>query len=534
MSQQYKNVSKFLEEKEYVVKTTEEEFLHSKNIEYVCIEGHITKLAIISFINKRSKYKDDYSQLCTTCVKDSYNNERFIREKEIILKSTGHILVKLENRENAIYICGKCESENNTYLVNLKRNLGSCPKCQNEQFKKSIDEVNEKIKDKGVEVLEYKNNKEVVAKCVCEKEYKTTVADINRDRLCMECKKDRTEKTNIEKYGCKNVFQNSDIKQKIKNTNEKKFGPGITHHLKVPEIKEKVRKTHFERYGTNYTYQTAQSVKKQKEAMLQKYGVEYPLQSEFVQAKIRETFLKTIGYEYPLQSKEIRDDCILKSKASITEKYGVDSFFKSQKYRDDIDIYQERSKNTCLERYGVDNYFKSEKYKKLCIEIYGCEHPIQNPQVFSKAQKSLYSKKEYTFPSGKKTYIRGYEPHCIDDLLKTYNEDEIITETVDIPTISYKKYGMKKNAVYYPDILLPDKLVEVKSKYTLQRDLENNILKIKACLNSGYRIELRVYDRNCECIYSRLFTVEDVKKVGVILKKRFELIRPRPILVFED
>ena len=504
MSQQYKNVSKFLEEKEYVVKTTEEEFLYSKKIEYVCVKGHITKMAVTSFINKRIKYKDDYSQLCTTCVKGSYNNERFLREKENIMKLTGHTLLSLETREKALYKCKNCGSENSTHISSLQRNLGSCPKCQNEKFKKSIDEVNEKLKDKGVEVLDYKNNKEVVVKCVCGKEYKTTIADINRDRLCIGCKKDRTEKTNLEKYGCRNVFQNSEIKEKIKDTNEKKFGPGITHHLKVPEIKEKVRKTHFERHGTNYAYQTAEAVKKQKEAMLQKYGVEYPLQSQFVQAKIRETFLKTIGYEYPLQSKEIRDDCILKSR------------------------------QTCYDRYGVYILFGSKEYEKLCIERYGVPNPMQNSEVFSKNQRSNFLKKEYTFPSGKKTYIRGYEPHCIDDLLKTYNEDEIITETVDIPTISYKKYGTKKDAVYYPDILLPDKLVEVKSDYTLQKDLENNILKIKACLNSGYRIELRVYDRNCECIYSKLFTVEDVKKVGVILKKRFELIRPRPILVFED
>ena len=387
MSRQYKNISIFLEENNYVITVSEDDFLSTKKIEFECIYGHNTKMAVTSFINKRSKYKDDYSHLCSTCVKNWFSNDRFIKERENILQKTGHNLLFLPDREHAVYRCKNCGSENKTHISSLQRNLGSCPKCQNEKFKKSINEVNKKIKESGVIVLDYENNKEVLAKCVCGKEYKTRVNDIKRNKLCGNCKVKRTESTNIEKYGCRNVFQNNDIKEKI-----------------------------------NYKY----------------------------------------------------------------------------------------------------------------IEKYGVRHPMQNKTIFSKAQKSCFSKKEYTFPSGKKTYVRGYEPYCIDDLLKTYTEDEIITETADIPIINYKKHNSKKNSIYYPDIFLPDKLIEVKSLYTLEKDLENNILKIKACLKLGYSIELRVYSNKSDCIYCKLFTSDDIKRVGVILKKKFNILKQYPDIVFVD
>lgn len=387
MSRQYRNIYDFLEDNNYDVQVSEEDFISTKSIEYKCLNGHTTKMAVTSFINKKSKYKDDYSQLCSTCVKNTYIEGRFINEKENILQKTGHTLLSLSNRENALYICGTCRSENKSNLSNLQTNLGRCPQCQNQQFKNTISIVNNNIKDTGVKILDYKNNKDVLAKCICGKVYKTRVNDIKRNKLCSKCKIYRTETTNIEKYGCRNVFQNKEIKEKI-----------------------------------NYT---------------------------------------------------------------------------------------------CLEKYGV-------------------RHHMQNSAIFSKSQKSCFSKKEYTFPSGKKTYVRGYEPYCINDLLKSYTEDEIVTETVDIPIVKYKKHNTKKNAIYYPDILLPDKLIEVKSLYTLEKDIENNILKIKACLKLGYSIELRVYSDKSDCIYCKLFTSDDIKRVGVVLKRKFNISKPYPNIVFVD
>jgi hypothetical protein len=211
--------------------------------------------------------------------------------------------------------------------------------------------------------------------------------------------------------------------------------------------------------------------------MMEKYNVEYPLQSSFIHAKIKQTFIQKIGYEYPLLCPKVRE--IFKKK--VFDKYGVDSYFKTDEFVFNYPIYWQRSRETCLDKYGV-------------------EYPIQHPEIFSKCQQSTFSSKKYTFPNGRICYIRGYEPRCIDILLKNkeYDQDDIIVETVDIPVISYTKLKKdeitEQSAKYFPDILLPDKLIEIKSTYTYNKDLENNRRKFEACVNQGYNIDVWIFD----------------------------------------
>ena len=57
---------------------------------------------------------------------------------------------------------------------------------------------------------------------------------------CKKCKNIKTEKTNIDIYGFKNVFQNKKIKDDIKNTNIKKYG--FSSASKNEKIKKKIIK----------------------------------------------------------------------------------------------------------------------------------------------------------------------------------------------------------------------------------------------------------------------------------------------------
>jgi len=98
-------------------------------------------------------------------------------------------------------------------------------------------------------------------------------------------------------------------------------------------------------------------------------------------------------------------------------------------------------------------------------------------------------------------YILGYEGVAIQELLETYNEKDIITNIWCIPTFTYKRVSsdlrplLKEStlSVYYPDILLPDKIIEVKSKYLYKRDKLNVVEKMKSVARSGYKCELWVY-----------------------------------------
>ena len=53
---------------------------------------------------------------------------------------------------------------------------------------------------------------------------------------------------------------------------------------------------------------------------------------------------------------------------------------------------------------------------------------------------------------------------------------------------------MEKRRRYYPDIFIPaeNKLIDVKSDYTMSVDVEVNNLKAKACIDQGFIFKFEV------------------------------------------
>ncbi len=181
-----------------------------------------------------------------------------------------------------------------------------------------------------------------------------------------------------------------------------------------------------------------------------------------------------------------------------------------------------RSSATNIERYGAENPFQSsmckEKMKTTCMKNYGVSHHLHNPEIFKKHRDSSNSgcgvKKYYKFPSGRIDIVLGYEPQCIDELLKTYNEKNIVTDPTIIPTINYFRIdpdGSEKQALYYTDIMLPDRLIEVKSKYTYEQNQVNNERKFNGCVAAGYDIEVWIYNNKKTIGEKRIYTKNGIR-----------------------
>jgi hypothetical protein len=129
-------------------------------------------------------------------------------------------------------------------------------------------------------------------------------------------------------------------------------------------------------------------------------------------------------------------------------------------------------------------------FKKTCQEKYGTSHPMQDAEIFKKAQSSLYNSKNMTLPSGIEITYQGYENVAITTLLEnSYLEEQLILDRNLIPQIQY--YFNYKPKIYFPDIYIPqeNKIIEVKSTYTYKKDLEKNLAKRQACLDQGYQFE---------------------------------------------
>ena len=137
-----------------------------------------------------------------------------------------------------------------------------------------------------------------------------------------------------------------------------------------------------------------------------------------------------------------------------------------------------------------------KKKEKTWQNNYGVSHPSQSSVIQERISKSGKFWKEYTMPSGKLVKVQGYENIALDDLLnKGLSEDNIDIHCKTInKEFMYYFNGMYR--VYLPDLYILDTnmIIEVKSEYIYNKELQQNIQKAKCCIAQGYEFEFWIYD----------------------------------------
>lgn len=240
---------------------------------------------------------------------------------------------------------------------------------------------------------------------------------------------------------------------------------GVDNISKLDSIKNKKIETHLKNYGTEQPFQSEHFKQKTKITWLEKYGVEHHLQNKEQMAKQNATCLKKYGTEYAIQNKDIKE----KALNTMVEKYGVEYALQS-------DIIKENTKHTNLKKYGIE---------------WSCQ--------LEQCNESQYHFKPYILPSGREVKIQGYEYKFLDEyFLNGGLESNILIENKDIELqigkIRYNTPDNKKHR-YYPDIYLieENKIIEVKSTYTITCNIDINELKKQACLDKGLNFEFKIY-----------------------------------------
>lgn len=145
-------------------------------------------------------------------------------------------------------------------------------------------------------------------------------------------------------------------------------------------------------------------------------------------------------------------------------------------------IVKDKIKQANIEKYGVEYPTQSEeirlKIKNNNIINYGVENPLQVKEFFEKSQKNAFLLKthEQTGLKYRGTYEKHFLDYCFDNKVCVEN----------YKSIKYEFEG--KTKIYYPDFYLKNKnlIIEVKSKYIYEKDLDKNLAKQLACLNQGY------------------------------------------------
>lgn len=224
---------------------------------------------------------------------------------------------------------------------------------------------------------------------------------------------------------------------------------------------EKRKTTNLERYGDE-NYNNRPKVKITK---LQCYGDENYNNPK----KAKQTNILKYGVEHPNQL----PDHLQKTIDTNIKKYGVDYMLRVSNL----------GKKTKFKRYGNENYFNKEKYESTMLRKYGVKYSAQSPELLEKILTTKSHK--ITLPSGNIVNVQGYEPEAIQILFSLgYKEDNLLLK--NRPTIKY--FWESKERLYHPDIILikEKRIIEVKSEYWFNKELEKNLAKQRGAIKSGW------------------------------------------------
>jgi len=211
----------------------------------------------------------------------------------------------------------------------------------------------------------------------------------------------------------------------------------------------------------------------------------------------------TIGYRFncSLKCSRFNPNTSEKYKETYKRKYGVsvDCNFKLPGYYDKL-------KEKLKKEYNVENISQIKAVKDKKRKTFQKNHTDPYPKWGNTWYK-------LQLPSGMIVKVQGYERFAIPYLLNKYDESDLLIKHCDIKekTGDIIYYNNKKDYRYYPDIfILPEnKIIEVKSKYTLFKHIDDIRLKKNACIKLNLNFDILVFNYKGENITDN----EEIRKI---------------------
>lgn len=177
--------------------------------------------------------------------------------------------------------------------------------------------------------------------------------------------------------------------------------------------------------------------------------------------------------------------------------------------------------NTCGNVWGV----KQAKTLLQQNRVFGCK---QCAIEFTVKTRKMYKQKKVVTSKGNIS-LEGFEDiayRYVHNIKGVKHENIKASSSGLVPTIEYKYKNKKRK--YYPDFLVNnDRIVEVKSLWTLGKDYEVNQKKAKACIKKGLKFNLLVVDKG------RVFNIEEdwVNKPYDYVFRKVVSKKPNPIRI---
>lgn len=267
----------------------------------------------------------------------------------------------------------------------------------------------------------------------------------------------------------KRIFDNKHNRYRnwcINNECKKTFMKNNRDPEKEKLRREKIKQTH-QKFSKEKKKKITNKIKK---TNINKYGVDSYAKTKKFKKHMKETY----GYISPFELKQTHD----KSKETLKNKYGVDHNFK-------IDGIQEKINKTFIKNYGYDRASKNDKIKNKIIKTnnkkYGGNSPLCNKKIQQKSKTTHLKNYKYYGLSNIKI-LKKYK----NTMLKRYGYESVLHNPEILNKILKSSYKFKKfvlpsgkviNVQGYEDFVIYQLLKTYKEEDLITSNKEiNNII----------------------------------------------------------
>ena len=266
---------------------------------------------------------------------------------------------------------------------------------------------------------------------------------------CENCKKLITKNHRYiseSRFLCRSCSQKKSMQEKY----------GVSHNSLLPSFKLKIQKTYLKKSKE----ELEKINQKRIETCKERYGVEHVLQSQEFSQKASNTW-KT-------KTTEERERINLKRQQTCESLYGRPFVLQDSTIRQKI-------QNTLFKNHGVTNPSFMEDFKERCKKTNQAKRGVDWPMQDLQVQKKSFTKYTYQNQSFDSSWELAIWIYCKDH--------NILIEREPI-SIEYEFEGQKHR--YFPDFLIDNQLVEIKSVFYTQKPIE--IFKLKVAEQNNVKI----------------------------------------------
>ena len=288
-----------------------------------------------------------------------------------------------------------------------------------------------------------------------------------------ECRRKRTRRRNLEKYGVEHPMSLKSVQDKHKSSMKAHYG--VEHALQSKELRERAVQTNRKKFGTDWALGSSEVHDRIKKTMTDRYGAPTTLQSRVLRERVRSTNLERYGFDNAIKSNEVQK----RKKKTTISIYGVDNPMKNAEVKKKMSNTRKKRfreideilRRTFMENYGVSSCRQSPivtaKIRKAMRENCGVDTLMHYPEIRKQANLMYMERYEVPWFAAADKFKNSAPNHVNYDHVCTYSINRIFAKKLTDAGFKVNLEKKIENEVLYDiEVVGQNTLIEIDPSYT--------------------------------------------------------------------